>query len=239
MYIPRIYQPSELLLGESFTLDAQASHHITNVLRLKNGASLILFNGFGGEYTATLLSKNTVHIEKHSEKNTESPVHIHLGQALCRNEKMDYVIQKAVELGVHSITPLISKRSENKISEKRLERWERIIISASEQSGRTYIPKIANPTSLYQWLSTESSDLKFILNPIKGLSINDFDNSPHSISILIGPESGFDEKEVDLAVNSGFQSLTLGPRILRTETAALATLSVLQSKFGDFSFLNK
>lgn len=234
MHIPRIYQNSDLHPGNSCILTTQASHHIINVLRLKIGDSFIIFNGLEGEYTATLLSKNTVHIEKYHKPEVESPLQIHLGQALCRHDKMDYIVQKAVELGVYSITPLITRRSENKFSDKRLERWERIIISACEQSGRTYLPKIEAAKPLSQWITTQASDVKLILTPKKSTDINQKKISPSSVSILIGPESGFEQGEVDNSIHSGFKPLTLGPRILRTETAALTAISVLQLAFGDF-----
>jgi 16S rRNA (uracil1498-N3)-methyltransferase len=243
MHIPRIYQASNLKVGDLFCLDNKASHHIANVLRLKEEAPIIIFNGFGGEFCATLKKYNKreafVQIETHIPKETESPLHIHLGQSICRNDKMDYIIQKAVELGVGEITPLLTKRTEIKLAtpdriDKRQQRWNDIVISACEQCGRNKIPPISNIKSLHSWFQPEKAELRFILTPHEGKTLSSYSEPVSSVCILVGPESGFDSQELELALKIGFQPLQIGPRILRTETAALAVISALQSKWGDF-----
>jgi 16S rRNA (uracil1498-N3)-methyltransferase len=249
-YIPRIYQTHKLNPGELFFLDAKASHHITQVLRLKKGDPLVIFNGSDGEFSATLDSytkrEAVVRIEKLFIREVESPLRIHLAQAICRNDKMDYIIQKAVELGVNTISPVSTKRSEIKLAtddriDKRLQRWKDIVISACEQSGRNQIPDINPLTPLSSWISSQTisdtSELRFILTPHahhEKSTLSAYSEPISSVSILIGPESGFDPQEVEQALRMGFQPLQLGPRILRTETAALAAISTLQLKWGDF-----
>ncbi|MFU8797421.1 MAG: 16S rRNA (uracil(1498)-N(3))-methyltransferase [Gammaproteobacteria bacterium] len=234
MHIPRIYQTVTLQGGHTISLDKQASHHLKNVLRLKLKDSLIVFNGLGGEYHATLIDYNKAYIKEYIPIKNESPLLIHLGQSLCRNDKMDYIIQKSVELGVNQLTPIYTKRTEVKITEKKPQRWQNIIINACEQCGRNILPVMEKPKSMSQYIDAEKSVLKLILTPGQGVSLQELEASPSSVSLLIGPESGFDPEEVQKAIASGFQTIRLGPRILRTETAALAMISALQLKWGDF-----
>jgi 16S rRNA (uracil1498-N3)-methyltransferase len=244
MFIPRIYQTNIQQTDQSFSLDTEASHYVTHVLRLKVTDPLILFNGSGGEFHGQIESINkrvtTISIQIYIIKSNESPLHISLGQSICRNDKMDYIIQKSVELGVNSISPLFTKRSEIKLSDneridKRVQRWKGIIISACEQCGRNKIPDIHQPENLASWLSSQTpSHKRFILTPDQGKTLADFSDPVSSVSVLIGPESGFENLEVKQAIDNGWEPLSLGSRVLRTETAALAVISALQLKWGDF-----
>lgn len=240
MRIPRIYQSQRFNTGDTVSLDARVSHHIIRVLRLKENSPLIIFNGQGGEFSATIQSiskqTTTVLVGSYSDRTAESPISIHLGQAISRGDKMDYILQKSVELGVSAITPLITLRSEVKLDkdrlEKRLQHWEGVIIHACEQSGRTQIPVLHPPQKLTDW--QPNSDLKLILNPHNGQSLKEFPDSISSVALLIGSEGGLDDQEIQALEKQDFLSLKLGPRILRTETASLAIISAIQYRWGDF-----
>lgn len=240
----RLYCSNSLQLGEQVRLDYWAVSHI-KVLRLQAGALLILFNGKGGEFVAQLQEVGRQHaiakIINYSPRDVESPVKIHLGQVISRGEKMDLTLQKAVELGVSAITPLFSERCGVKLDnvrlDKKLAHWHRIIISACEQSGRNQLPILNAASAIESWLAQQQG-LKFVLSPYAAQSISTvFQQQPkvQHISLLIGPEGGFTTDEVDNAQRAGFIELKLGPRILRTETAGLAAIAILQSYWGDFS----
>lgn len=241
MRIPRIYQATELAEQTLLILDEEAANHIVRVLRLGIDASLIIFNGQGGEYEAVIteISKRQVQVKLKSfiQKNNESPLIIHLGQVISRGEKMDFTIQKAVELGVTEITPLFSERCEVKLSqerwEKKLNHWQKIIINACEQSGRTILPKINKPIELVAWFANCHAEKKIILHPHETNNLKTLTKVNH-FAITIGPEGGFSEDEIALAKLKEFDCLQIGPRILRTETAALTMLAALQTQFGDF-----
>jgi 16S rRNA (uracil1498-N3)-methyltransferase len=241
MHIPRIYQPIKLVSDQTIELTKEAANHLVRVLRLPVGAEFRVFNGEGGEYVAKLISisKQQVmaKIAKHFVFQVESPLAIHLGQAIARGEKMDYTIQKAVELGVTQITPLLTERCGVKLSqerwEKRLQHWRAIVIAACEQSGRDQIPLVAEPQLLTQWIAQAHADLKLILDPEAQQKLANFSQKPKSVNLLIGPEGGFAPAEINLATQNHFLALNLGPRILRTETAALVAITALQCRFGD------
>jgi len=237
----RIYFDAEWQCGQELILSAVVTHRILHVLRLKAGDRLVLFNSADGEFQAaiTAIKKNScsVAIEKFIQKNVESPLRIHLGQAISRGEKMDYTIQKATELGVTAITPLFSEHCNVKLDEervaKRLEHWQATAIAASEQSGRCFIPKIFPAENLEQWLPKAPSGTRIILdhrspNQIKNILLT------NEITLLVGPEGGFSDNEILLAKQNNFIPVQLGPRILRTETAALAAISALQVLQGDW-----
>lgn len=237
----RIYEPSAIAVNTSILLNENAVHHLARVLRAKLGDQITLFNGQGGEYRAeiTKIDKKNVEVKilQFCDKNLESPIKIHLVQGIARGEKMDFIIQKAVELGVTQITPLVTTRSnvrlDNERSEKRLEHWRAVALSACEQSGRTIVPKINPTTTLNKYLEKPRSDLSFVLTPHTKEKLAT-PSAIESIEILIGPEGGLDEVEIKTATLNGFKALSLGPRILRTETASIAALAVLQMQFGDF-----
>lgn len=237
----RIYQAADLHVG-MMELDEKASHHLARVLRVAVGDEVVLFNGRGGEYLAVISAVNkktvTVEILRHVEKEVESPVAISLAQGVVRGEKMDFVIQKAVELGVKEIFPVITERCNVRLDQereqKKLLHWQAVVISACEQCGRNVLPVVHAPIDLPDWLEKISAEMKFILSPHSDGKLRDEKTKPTTVAILVGPEGGLSEHEIDLSVQNGFSILNLGPRILRTETAALAALAVLQTKFGDF-----
>jgi 16S rRNA (uracil1498-N3)-methyltransferase len=240
MRIPRIYTANNLGPNRKITLNIQASKHILHVLRLKLGGPLILFNGAGGEYNAELYAidkqKAIIQVQQFIDKKVESPLKIHLAQGISRGEKMDYTIQKAVELGIYKITPLFTERCNVKLSgerlQKRLQHWQAIAISACEQSGRTYIPNVEYAKDLATWLTQDHQGLCLTLYHKATQSIANLKTSS-SITLLIGPEGGLSDYEINLASQHNFTPIRFGPRILRTETAALTAISILQSKWGD------
>lgn len=242
MPISRIYQPVSLAMHQTLQLDEKASHHLARVLRFQKGDHLIVFNGEGGEYTAEIigLSKKSVDVMLTGfiAREAESPINIHLAQGVARGEKMDFIIQKAVELGVSSVTPLVTERSNVRLDkereEKRMQHWLGVAVSACEQSGRNRVPQVLSPMALNAWLPQTKADLSFVLSPHVEAKLPDKKLPPNaSIALLIGPEGGFSEAEVAMASQHGFIPLNLGPRILRTETATLAAVTAMQVCYGD------
>ena len=236
----RIYTPQILAVDLSFRLEKAASHHCLKVLRLTKGAKLALFNGDGFEYLAEIVAieNQQAHccVISQQEGIKESPLTIHLAQGLARGQKMDYVIQKAVECGVASVTPIISERCGVKLSsdrvEKKMKHWQQVAISASEQCGRSVVPKIITPVDYLTYIS-EHPELKLMAHP-ESANASTLPESLKEVSIIIGPEGGFTELEISQASKAGAVVLSLGPRVLRTETAALVTATLLQNRFGDF-----
>lgn len=238
----RIYQPTTMTPHTTMQLNVQASHHLAHVLRANINDTITLFNGQGGEYTAiiTHIDKKTVTIAilDFVACNRESTLNIFLAQGIARGEKMDFIIQKAVELGVKKIIPLITERCNVRLADerttKRLQHWQAIIINACEQSGRHVIPEISMPVSLMSWLSQIKIDYGFLLSPHTAQKFQ-LATMPSnaSVAILIGPEGGLTATEVNTARQNKFIPLNLGPRILRTETAAIAAISILQFIHGD------
>jgi 16S rRNA (uracil1498-N3)-methyltransferase len=245
MRVPHIYQPSELAIGQFVELEDDAAGHIGRVLRMQVGQQVSLFNGKGGEYLCELseVSKKTVIakvIEFHDIDN-ESPLKVHLGQGISRGDKMEITIQKSVELGVTEITPLFSERCGVKLQadrlDKKLQQWQKIAIAAAEQSGRNFVPVVHPPMKLSQWLIQQSNETKLTLHPRAHHSIKTLANEAHlnlsEIRFLVGPEGGFTDEEIAATKAADFIDIKLGPRILRTETAALTVLSALQLSLGD------
>jgi 16S rRNA (uracil1498-N3)-methyltransferase len=236
----RIYQAVPLAVG-MLPLEEKASHHLARVLRVNINDDIILFNGEGGEYPAVIrsISKKTVIVEvlSFSPREAESPTALYLGQGIARGEKMDFVIQKAVELGVTKIFPLITERCNVRLDsereQKRMLHWQAVVISACEQSGRNHLPELHAPLVLSDWLVIVNADKKFVLSPHVTAKL-DKQHKPASVAVLIGPEGGLSAAEMSAAAAHDFTGLNLGPRVLRTETAALTALAVLQFAFGDF-----
>lgn len=244
MTVTRVYQAIPIELNQQLCLDEKASHHLARVLRAKVGDQLIVFNGQGGEYEAVITQINKknvlVNIANFILRDAESPINIYLAQGIARGEKMDFVVQKAVELGVKKIIPLITERSNvrltNEREEKRLQHWQAVAISACEQAGRNYIPEILAPIKLTEWLGQVQADKCFVLSPhVQTKMPNNELSKGASIALLIGPEGGLSENEVDNAIQHNFIPLNLGPRILRTETATIAAITALQYRYGDLS----
>lgn len=232
----RIYCEEKLKANTSLELSPNASHHVIRVLRMRMGDEVILFDGSGLEYRATLtqFGKKTVTAEVNAVNpaQRESPLFIELGQAVSRGDRMDYAIQKAVELGVSAVTPLLTARCNVKVTEKRMTHWRNIMIAASEQSGRLIVPKLNYPLPLDQWLLIEKAGLCLVCDPEKKTAqLDEF--SPKHVTLLVGSEGGLTNQEVASALNAGYRSLKLGSRILRTETAAVVALTVVQVNWGD------
>jgi 16S rRNA (uracil1498-N3)-methyltransferase len=240
MRIPRIYQPSTLKLGETCNIDGQAAHHLLKVLRCRIDQRVTLFNGDGFDYSSriTTLGKNRlgVLLEEISEAEAELPLKIHLGIPLSKGQRMDYAIQKAVELGVNEITPLMTSRSVVKLDQKRqegkLQHWQQVVISACEQCGRSRIPNLHPLENLDIW--SRDATFGIVLDPYNATSIRELRQPQNMVHLIAGPEGGFTRLEVESLVECGFHAVTLGPRILRTETAPLAAISALQLLWGDF-----
>lgn len=241
MRCPRIFTPQTLAPDTALTLDAQAAHHVGRVLRMQVGEALILFNGDGGEYRATIVAadKKSVQVTTGTANMDarESPLAIHLGIAISKGERMDWVLQKATELGVARITPLQTERVEVRLrgerEEKKSAHWRAIAVAACEQCGRNRIPTISEIQPLADWLANIEAERKFVLHHRSVATLDSDAEQPQSVALLIGPEGGLSEAEITCAEQNGFASLRLGPRILRTETAPLAALSVLQYLWGD------
>ena len=242
MRVPRIFQASSIEIGSQLELERAASHHLTRVLRLKQDSAVTVFNGEGGEYLAWLQiegKKAFVVAKEFHQPERESSLDIHLLQGVSKGERMDFSIQKAVELGVTAITPVVCQRTvvnlKNDRMDKKVQHWRGIVISACEQSGRNLLPELNAPVPLNTILRPDIAELKLTMDPVAGHHLGQIDADHRSIALLIGPEGGLTETEIDRARNVGFQGIRLGPRILRTETAALAAITALQTRWGDFS----
>jgi 16S rRNA (uracil1498-N3)-methyltransferase len=244
MPISRIFQATSLAVETHLVLDGPASHHLARVLRAKIQDEVIVFNGEGGEYHGKIShidKKNvTVLLTLFVSREAESTLHLTLAQGISRGEKMDYTIQKAVELGVSRIVPLLTERCNVKLDderrEKRFQHWQSIVVSACEQSGRNRIPELLAPQSLSNWLPIVQADQCFVLAPGAEKSLQQFSLLKSAqVVLLIGPEGGLSQIEISQSLQKGFAPLALGPRILRTETAAVAALTALQCCFGDMS----
>jgi len=240
MRIPRFYDPQSLAEGKTIELCENAIQHISRVLRMRPGEAITLFNGDGFDYLATLSSveKRSVsaHIDKKQTVSVESTLNVHIGQTLSRGERMDYAVQKSTEMGVATITPLFSDRCEVKLpqerQQKRIQHWQQTAISACEQSGRVVPPEIHAPLELKEWLAAQDADLKFVLHHHSEKPLAQLEQ-PNSVTILVGPEGGLTEDEVELAQEYGFIPLALGPRVMRTETAPVAALTIFNYLWGD------
>jgi 16S rRNA (uracil1498-N3)-methyltransferase len=238
----RIYQPGPYEKGQTIELSATAGQHVGVVLRMQPGAHLTLFCGDNREFPATILNvhkkKVTVTINDEQHINRESPRAIHLAQAVSKGDRMEFVIQKAVELGVASITPLLTAHCVVRLDQERLAKkhaqWQAIAIAACEQSGRNQLPDIHPACSLDSYLEHCQATTKLVLYPSAAKSWRDYVSTHGDVALLIGPEGGLSDEEVNQAMAAKFQPLCLGPRVLRTETAAIAALSVLQAAIGDF-----
>ncbi|BAW80959.1 ribosomal RNA small subunit methyltransferase E [Candidatus Nitrosoglobus terrae] len=242
MRVPRIYSSLPLSAHAKVALDERAVLYVSQVLRLKPGDQLYLFDGQGAEYQAVLeiVGKQGVEAQILGQitRHTESPLRITLGQGISRGERMDYALQKAVELGVSSIIPLFTEYSTVKLSldrvARRLRHWQGVILSACEQCGRSYLPSIDNPQQLTVFLHTSYEGMKIVLDPENNQSLKALPPPlGGQLALLIGPEGGLSEAEIKQAQHAGFIGTRLGPRILRTETATVAALASVQLLWGD------
>jgi 16S rRNA (uracil1498-N3)-methyltransferase len=242
---PRFHCPIPLAVGARADLPERVAHHASKVLRLRSGAPLTLFTGAGGEYSARIVlverSRVSVEVLGCSPVERESPLAITLVQALQAGEKMDLTVQKAVELGVQRIVPVISRRSVVRLTDqravRRLEHWRAVVAAACEQCGRNRLPEVVAPESLDDWLQhgSEPDVLRLLLAPDAGRALSSVPApvAGTRIELLIGAEGGLAAEEMQLASQCGFLSVRLGPRILRTETAGLAALVAVQFLWGD------
>jgi 16S rRNA (uracil1498-N3)-methyltransferase len=249
MRLTRVFVAAPLAGGAVLQLPERAAQHIVRVLRLTSGAALRVFNGQGGEFDATIeqvrRDQVAVRIGAHHAAACESPLQITLLQGIARGEKMDLILQKATELGITRIVPVQMTRSTVRLdadsSIRKQEHWQAVVISACEQCGRNLVPEVAAPVPLAGALAVIEAELKLLLAPDETsaslpalLTTGSAATPVHSACLLVGPEGGFDPGEVRLAQLAGFHSCRLGPRVLRTETAALAALAALQTLAGDF-----
>lgn len=240
----RFYSPDTLVVGAMVSLPEAAAVHAARVLRMQVGDTAILFNGDGFDYQCQLTSiqKNNVSAQVLSSAtvSNESPLNILLLQGISSGDRMDYTIQKAVELGVREIQPIATERSVVKLNqeraEKRVAHWQQIVISACEQCGRAYVPVVHAPLSLSLWLAQhpQHEASRILLNPVGAKQLGQLSKPLQQIQLLIGAEGGLSAHEIETASAHGFQSIILGPRILRTETAAMTAIASMQTLWGDF-----
>lgn len=239
----RIHVDAELSLAGELALPAPAAAHVARVLRLRAGDAVTLFNGDGRDYRSELAAVSPREVRARVlealTNHSESPLRIVLAQALARGEKMDWIVQKATELGVHEIVPLVTARSEVKLDEprarKRLEHWRAVAISACEQSGRARVPVIAPVQPLRAWLDAlDEPEVRLALLPEGELAPRALGAPAGGAALAVGPEGGFDETDIASLRDAGFRALALGPRVLRTETAGIAAIAALQALYGDW-----
>lgn len=239
---PRIYFPERLSASERRTLTGDRHHHVARVLRLRAGATLTVFDGAGGEYSAVIEElgrrEAVLFIGEHRKVDRESPLCVRLAQGIGRGERTDFAIQKAVELGATEIVPLLTRRGVVKLdadrARRRLAHWQGIAVHACQQSGRNRLPSLHSVVALDDWLGGRSRDgLELVLDPDACEGIGEIEHEGGAVTLLVGPEGGFDPSERDAAVAAGFRAVRLGPRTLRTETAAIAALAAVQSRWGD------
>ena len=238
---PRIYVDLTLEPDLQLSLPLSATHQLSKVLRKRIGQRISLFNGLGGSYLAEIVSIGKRQVEVRllafREERRESRLHLTLAQSVSRSQHMDYTLQKAVELGVSRIVPLISEfgnvHLEDQGAEKKLLHWKKIVISACEQCGRNFIPELLSPIPLAQWLEADSNKVKLLLHPDASRGLSSIEIFDESLSIMSGAEGGFSEIDVESALASDYVAIELGPRVLRTETAAIAAISICQSRWGD------
>jgi 16S rRNA (uracil1498-N3)-methyltransferase len=243
--LTRIFVPGVLAAGTQVELPGQAGVHLTRVLRLEAGAPLTLFNGQGGEYAAALLPASgkrvLARVTSHDPVERESPLEVTLLQGIARGERMDLIVQKATELGVARIVPVLAERSVVRLdagqSERKREHWQSIAISACEQSGRNRVPTVGAPVPLgdsFNGITAGSLRCLLAADGEKALA-EAVANGHRTVVMLIGPEGGLAQNEREVALAHGFVACRLGPRVMRTETAGLAALAVLQAVSGDFT----
>lgn len=242
MRISRIHADARFAQDQILELEGEPSHYIRNVLRLRRGWQLTLFDGRGSECPAIIegFERDTTRLRlgKPSVVDRESPIEIHLVLGISRGERMDLAIQKAVELGVAAITPVFTEHCVVRLDEDKKDtrhvHWERVIRSACEQSGRNRLPSLERPVPLFGWLdATRPETTALILDPEAPKGLSEIAPFQGRLTLLIGPEGGFSDSEQEAARESGFERVRMGPRILRTETAVIAAISACQTLWGD------
>lgn len=241
MRVSRLYVGAPLNVGSRIELDDDAAHYARDVLRLKADQAIILFNGHGGEYQCRFseVSRKCVRLEIETfiDRDVESPLRVSLGMGISRGDRMDWAVQKAVEMGVNQLTPLLTERCVAKLNDdkkqQRLQHWQHIVQHAAEQSGRTRLPLMTKIFALTEWLDRQEG-VRVFLDPYAEQTLADCRPENRRITLLSGPEGGFSDSERRLVKAAGFIPVRLGARILRTETAVLSALSAVQTLWGDF-----
>lgn len=248
MRLTRIHVDAPVAAGGRLVVEGSAANHIARVLRLRCGDALTVFDGSGGEFGARIEEFRkeavVVAVEEHRPLDRESPLPLTLTQGISRSERMDWIIQKATELGASRIVPVFTKRSvvrlDEKQAERKLQHWRAIAVAACEQCGRNRIPDLVAPVDFYDRLAADSAgrpdssgSTRLLLSPSGDLRIDDLRDVGTGITVLIGPEGGLEDVEQEAAIAAGFKAVRLGPRVLRTETAAIAALTIIQRYFGD------
>ena len=241
----RLHHPEPLVSGEEVSLGEDDARYLTRVLRLPVGAPVVLFDGRGGEYEATIAAAGrrqaVLAVGRHRPVERESALAITVAQGISRGERMDHVVQKTTELGAGAIVPLLCERGVVRLDDKRaaarLEHWQRVAAGACRQCGRNRLPRIAPITAVEDWLAAPAEGLHLLLAPDAGRRLTDIEPAgagvAGSVVLLVGPEGGLTEQEEEAAYAAGFLPVRLGPRVLRTETAAVAGITALQTLWGD------
>ncbi|AYN24665.1 16S rRNA (uracil(1498)-N(3))-methyltransferase [Buchnera aphidicola] len=242
--IPRIYIEDFLKINQVISLSKSCTHYVKKVLRMEEKDKIEIFNNTNYIFFSEIKEINSQTIKiiilKKQIKNLESPLSIHLGQVLSKNKKMNFSIQKSVELGVNRITPLFSEycnfQKNLRCFSKKNIRWKNIVISACQQCHRNNIPEIKQPEHIFTWCKKKyKNEIKIVFDPNATLTINELPKEINFVRFLIGCEGGFSLLEMEKIIQYGFIPIKLGPRVLRTETAVIAAITALQIKFGDFS----
>lgn len=242
MRLTRVYADAPLAEGAEVKLPSSGAYHVARVLRLRAGAPLLLFDGEGREFAAEIVDVKgddvLVRTAKETSRRTESPLRITLVLGVSRSERMDWALQKSTELGVAAIAPVLTSRSVVRLDEKQAakkqEHWRGIVIGACEQCGRSRLPQVHAPITLRQYFATSRKEgMRLVLSPGAPGSLAGLASLPSKVELLIGPEGGLDDDELNGAQQVGFVPVRLGPRVLRTETAVVSALSVLQALWGD------
>ena len=246
MTVPRFHCPGELVAGDvgnEYALPDPVTHHALRVLRLAVGDRIALFTGDGGEFAATLVRADKrdafARIDAFDAVERESPLAVTLVQGIAANDAMDHAVRRAVELGVAAIQPVLTTRSarvpDGERGEKRLAHWRQIVVAACEQCGRNRVPEVRAVMSLEHWLaSRDPAATGLVMTPTADVSIADSPRPRHTFDLLVGPEGGLAPDEIALARDSGMTAVRMGPRVLRAETAALASLAAINALWGDF-----
>lgn len=243
MRVPRVFVESTIKAGQNVPLTGTALQHVSKVLRLRAGSELVLFDGHGGEWRAELETVRSNHAEarllEHLAVNREAPLHWELVQGISRGERMDYTLQKSVELGVNAVHPVETMRSVVKLdserAEKRRAHWQGVVTSACEQSGRTCRPVVSEISPLHRFLASRPQGLLLILDPEADSRPAALPEArPERVQLLAGPEGGFDDSEREMIYRTGATGLRIGPRVLRTETAAMVAAALLLARWGDY-----
>jgi 16S rRNA (uracil1498-N3)-methyltransferase len=242
MRSPRIFTDQPLAAGDLIRAEAEAAHHLRRVLRLRPGAELILFNGDGRDYQAQLTESPAegawLQVKAVGAADAAAALEVRLGIGISKGERMDFVMQKAVELGVTEITPLFTEHGVVQLRgerlERRLEHWRRVAIGACEQCGRNRLPRLHPATELTAWLAQPAPGSAILLDPNAPLALPQLPPPLGAVTLLVGAEGGLAETERAQAAAAGFQPVRLGPRVLRTETAPLAAIAAIQALWGDF-----